>query len=204
MVENIDKKILESTSHYAINELKERVKELNCLYGLTNVVKDKNLSYNEILQKIVELIPPAWRYPEITCARIKIDSKEYKTKNFNETQWSQISNIIVDDKESGVLEVYYLEEKPQADEGPFLIDERRLIDAIADLIGKFVVDTHLKEELELSKKKSSKYQKALSVEVEKEKKYDWEVIIDLLIKTDPRTLLRLTRKMVYYLYRYEN
>jgi len=207
MIENIDKKILEGTTHYALNELKERVKELNCLYGLTNVVKDKNLSFDETLQKIVELIPPAWKYPEITCARIKINGKEFKTKNFNETKWSQISNIIIDDKEVGLLEVYYLEERPQADEGPFLLDERRLLDAITDLLGNFIVERLFKKELvlETQKKKTGRYQKALSIEPQEgDKKYEWEVMIDLLIKTDPRTLLRLTRKMVYYLYRYDN
>ena len=201
----IDKKITEGTTHYTIEELKERVKELNCFYGLTNIVKNSNLSFDEALQKIVELIPPAWKYPNITCARITIDSKQFKTQNFNETRWSQISNIIVEDMEIGVLEVYYLEERPQADEGPFLIDERRLIDAISDLIGRFVVESHVLDVSGTSKKKGSKYQKTLKIEgKDEEKKYDWEVIIDLLIKTDPRTLLRLTRKMVYYLYRFEN
>ncbi|KYK32350.1 MAG: hypothetical protein AYK22_07460 [Thermoplasmatales archaeon SG8-52-3] len=179
-----------TSSHYQTNELKERVKELDCLYGLTNIVKNKNLSLDEALQKVVKLIPPAWQYPEITCAKITIKNKEYKTENFKETKWSQISNIILDDKKIGVLEVYYLEKKPQLDEGPFLIEERRLIDAISDLLGQYIGEKKNKEVLIESKTA--------------EKKQDWEVIIDLLIKTDPRTLLRLTRKMTYYLFRYEN
>jgi len=185
-----EKKNSNSSSHYQTNELKERVKELDCLYGLTNIVKNKNLSLDEALHEIVKLIPPAWQYPEITCAKITIKNKEYKTDNFKETKWSQISNIILDDKKIGVLEVYYLEKKPQLDEGPFLIEERRLIDAISDLLGQYIGEKRVKEVLVESKTS--------------EKKQDWEVIIDLLLKTDPRTLLRLTRKMTYYLYRYEN
>jgi len=205
MIEKLDKKPSEGTTHYVIDELKERVKELNCLYGLTNIVKDKTLSFDEALQKVVELIPPAWKYPESTCARITIYDKEIKTKNFNETKWKQISDIIVDDKKIGDLEVCYLEEKPEADEGPFLLDERRLLDAITDLLGKFLVESHIKAELEKHRKKIDQRQKTLSIESkEEEKKHDWEVLLDLLSKTDPRTLLRLTRKMVYYLYRYEN
>ena len=88
------------------------------------------------------------------------------------------------------MEVYYLEEKPQFDEGPFLIEERRLIDAISDLVSKYIGERRIKETTDGAKAD--------------EKKQDWEVIIDLLIKTDPRTLLRMTRKMTYYLYRYEN
>ena len=190
MNKTIEKNISDSSSHYQTNELKERVKELDCLYGLTNIVKNTDLSLDEALNKILNLIPPAWQYPEITCAKITINNKEYKTKNFKETKWSQVSNIILDDKKIGVLEVYYLEKKPQIDEGPFLIEERRLIDAISDLLGKYIGEKRAKEVINESKIA--------------EKKQDWEVIIDLLFKTDPRTLLRLTRKMTYYLYRYEN
>jgi predicted nucleotidyltransferase len=209
---NKKKKITNSSSPYQIDKLKERIKELDCLYGLTNIVKDKNLSTDEALQKIIKLLPPAWQYPDITCTRVIIDNKEYKTNNFKETKWSQISNIIVDDKKIGVLEVYYLEEKSQLDEGPFLIEERRLIDAISDLLGKYVGERRIKEELGQQRKKLDYVEKFASgggrdslLESDiSEKKQDWEVIIELLIKTDPRTLLRITRKMTYYLYRYEN
>jgi len=187
---NNNKNLKDETSSNQVNELKERIKELECLYGLTDVVKDKRISTDDALKKILNLIPPAWQYPNITCARITIDDKEYKTENFKETKWSQISNIIIDDKKIGTLEVYYLEEKPKIDEGPFLIEERRLIDAISDLISKYIGERRIKEVLTGAKAD--------------EKKQDWEVIIDLLIKTDPRTLLRMTRKMTYYLYRYEN
>ena len=184
-----------------IDALKERVKELNCLYNLTKIVKDQSLSFDQTIQKIVELIPPSWQYPQITCARIIIGKKKYKTKNFKETKWSQKSNIISKEKKIGTIEVYYLVERQEIDEGPFLIDERRLIDAIADLMGKYVGEVQIKKELDKAEEKL-KSEKAI---VKKEYvKQDWEVIIDLLIKTNPRTLLRLTRKMVYYLYRYEN
>jgi pyruvate,water dikinase len=192
------------TSDYKIDALKERVKELNCLYSLTSVVKDNNLSFDEALQKIITLIPLAWQYPDITCAKITIGDKKYKTKNYKQTKWGQISNIISNNKKVGTLEVYYVEERPEIDEGPFLIDERRLIDAIADLIGKYYDDSKIKIELAKQLKEIDKYQITEESKSTEEKKQDWEVVIDLLIKTDPRTLLRITRKMVYYLYRFEN
>ena len=207
-----DKNNSNNSSKNKVDELKERVKELNCLYGLTNIVKDKTLTTNEALKKIINLIPPAWQYPEITCARITIDKNEYKTNNLKETKWNQISNIIVDDRKIGVLEVYYLKEKPTIDEGPFLNDERRLIDAIADLLGRYIGENRIKEELEQQRIKLDYAEKftlgggrgETTLDTQIERKQDWEVMIELLIKTDPRTLLRLTRKMTYYLYRYEN
>ena len=98
-----EKKSTNSLSHYRMDELKERVKELDCLYGLTDIVKDRNLTKDEALQKIIDLIPPAWQYPDITCTRITIEGEEYKTNNFKETKWSLVSNIILDDKKIGVL-----------------------------------------------------------------------------------------------------
>ena len=207
-----DENIIKTSTSNDINQLKERVKELNCLYGLTKIVKDSKLSIGEALQKIVELLPPSWQYPDLTCTRINLDKREFKTNNFKETKWSQISNIIADNNKIGVLEVYYLKEKPLMDEGPFLIEERRLIDAVSDFIGEFIKERRTKEELEHQRKKLDYAEKIMSEGEKKRssdaeiigKKQDWEVIIDLLIKTDPRTLLRITRKMTYYLYRYEN
>jgi len=193
-----DDETKEERYHNQIDALKERVKELNCLYNLTKIVKDKNISFKESLIKILDLIPPSWQYPDITCAKITIGNKELKTKNFKVTKWGQVSNIISDDKKVGVIEVYYLEERPEIDEGPFLIDERRLIDAIADLLGSYTSELKIRKELD-------KVEDVIKISEDKKvEKNDWEVIIDLLVKTDPRTLLRLTRKMVYHLYRYES
>ncbi|MCU0850800.1 MAG: nucleotidyltransferase domain-containing protein [Candidatus Thermoplasmatota archaeon] len=194
-----------------IHELKERVKELNCFYRITKIIRNSKLSIDEALQEIVKVIPPAWQYPEITCVRIYLEGREFKTDNFQQTEWKLDSRIVVDEKKIGVLEVFYLEEQPQANEGPFLTEERKLIDAISDLLSKFIEERRIKEELERQRQKLDYVEKMMKAEGDttlrfrsQEKKQDWEVILDLLAKTDPRTLLRLTRKMAYHLYRMEN
>jgi pyruvate,water dikinase len=194
-----------------IHELKERVKELNCFYRITKIVRNSKLSIDEALQEIVKVIPPAWQYPDNTCVRILLEGREFKTDNFLQTEWKQSSDLIVDEKNIGILEIYYTKEKPVANEGPFLTEERKLIDAIADLLSKFIEERRIKEELERQRQKLDYVEKMMKAEGEPtsrlrsdEKKQDWEVILDLLAKTDPRTLLRLTRKMAYHLYRMEN
>jgi pyruvate,water dikinase len=194
-----------------IHELKERVKELNCFYRITKIVRNSKLSIDEALQEIVKVIPPAWQYPDVTCVRILLDGREFKTDNFLQTEWKQSSDLIVDEKNIGILEVFYTEDRPIANEGPFLTEERKLIDAIADLLSKFIEERRIKEELERQRQKLDYVEKMMKAEGEPisklrsdEKKQDWEVILDLLAKTDPRTLLRLTRKMAYHLYRLEN
>ena len=209
----MDDKIIESTNGNMMRELKERVKELNCFYQITKVVNDSKLSIDEALQKIVNLMPPAWQFPETTCVRINLEGrKEFKTEKYKKTKWTQESDILIEEKKIGRLEVAYLEEKPHAADGPFLLEERRLIDAIASLLGKFIEERRIKEELEQQRKRLDYVQKIMKAEEKEiaaisktpEKKPDWEVILDLLVKTDPRTLLRMTRKMTYFLYRIEN
>ncbi len=120
------------------HELDERVKELNCLYGISELVAKPGISLDEIYQGIVNLIPPSWQYPNITCARIIIDSQEFLSVNFEETIWKQTANVNVHNKQHGILEVFYLEEKPEIDEGPFLKEERNLIKAIANKLGRII------------------------------------------------------------------
>ncbi len=131
----------------------ERVKELNCLYGIANLVEQKDISLEEILKGIVNLIPPSWQYPGITCARVIIHGREWRTDNFRETIWKQSCDIKVHGEPSGVLEVYYLGKNPEVDEGPFLKEERNLINAIAGLTGRIVERKQGEEALRTSEEK---------------------------------------------------
>ncbi|RLC00743.1 MAG: hypothetical protein DRI57_31935, partial [Deltaproteobacteria bacterium] len=127
--------------------LRQRTHELNCLYGISNLREKQDISLQEILQGVADLIPPSWQYPEITCARIIADGQEVRTENFRETGWKQISGIIVNGKYIGILEVCYLEEKPEKDEGPFLKEERSLIHAITERLGRIIERKRTEEEL---------------------------------------------------------
>jgi PAS domain-containing protein len=120
-------------------ELGERVKELNCLYGISALVEKPGVSLAEILQRTVELIPPGWQYPEITGARVALEGDEFRTVHFSESAaWQQSADIIVHGQPSGSVEVCYLEERPESDEGPFLMEERSLINAIAERLGEII------------------------------------------------------------------
>lgn len=192
--ESIEKERTIGLKDREMDELKERVKELNCFYAISEIVNDEDLSINEALQKIVETLPPSWQHEDIACARISVNGDEFKTENYEDMEWKQQSVIEIEGEIIGTLEVCYLEERPEMDEGPFLIEERRLINAISELLGRFVEERRVREELSIK-------EDGVKGKIEKQ---DWEVIIELLMKTDPRTLLRMTRKMVYHLYRHEN
>jgi len=126
----------EETLRKQMHDLGERMKELNCLYGISSLIEKPGSSLDEILQGTVDLIPPSWQYPEITCARLTLGKQEFKTKNFRESVWKQTSDIILLGERIGSLEVCYVEEMPEIDEGPFLKEERCLIDVIAEHLGR--------------------------------------------------------------------
>ncbi len=124
----------EETKRHA-HDLGERVKELNCLYTIASIVERPGVTIEEILQEAVNVIPPAWHYPGITCARITFGDREFKTENFRKSGWNMTGDIVVKGVRSGTLEVYYLEERPELDEGPFLAEERELLDAVTERLG---------------------------------------------------------------------
>ena len=114
-------------------ELSKRVKELNCLYELFNSTQsqiDYRIPVDGMIRETIELIPPAMQYPGETVVRAVLEEKEFKTENFRKTEWSLASDIVVRGEQKGFLEVCYLKEKPELDEGPFIKEERTLIDSV--------------------------------------------------------------------------
>ncbi len=121
-----------------LHDVGERVKELNCLYTIAKIAAVPDVSLDKLCQKTAEIIPPSWQYPEITCARIMVHDQVYKTANFKKTKWLQAADIIEYGNKAGTVEVYYLEESPVLYEGPFLKEERDLIEGIAERLGGWI------------------------------------------------------------------
>ena len=120
------------------SDLRERVKELTCLYGIARLVAQPGISLDDILQGAVELLPPAWLYPDITSAKIVVDERSYVTSEFKESAHQQIAEIVVDEKRRGMVQVCYLEERPELEEGPFMKEERHLLDTVAGEVGVII------------------------------------------------------------------
>lgn len=171
--------------------LNERVKELNCIYGIEEVLRKTDQTLDEALDQVVKLVPTGWQYPDICYAIIEYEEKVYQSAEFSKTIWVQRAEIIIRDKVSGFVEVYYLKYRPTADEGPFLKEERRLINTIADRLGHYLLHIKLHDmftSLETSGEKFFKDDKA-----------DWSVILDFLRRSDQKLYIRFSRRMMNYL-----
>jgi len=127
------------TSHQRTRDaLKERVKELGCLYGITRLAQRENLSAPELALGVAEELRRSWQYPELACARVVAEGCEHRTPGYRETPWAQSARVVIGAEEAGLVEVRYLKPCPPRDEGPFLAEERHLIDAVAELLGQIL------------------------------------------------------------------
>ncbi len=141
--------------------LRERIKELNCLYGVAQLAERHSDSIENLLQELVNFLPFSWHYPEITCARIVFNGKTYKSKDFKVTNWRQSSQIYMYNESVGEVTIVYLEERPPLDEGPFLREERILLDALAVRIGSLAIRISAELELQETNKQLVLERKAL-------------------------------------------
>ena len=144
---------MEETLTQQTHALKERIKEINCLYSISKIVEKADISLNEIYQAVIEVIPRSWQYPEITCAQLIINGKEFVTENYRQIPWKQSADIILYGERVGILSVGYREEKPPLYEGPFLREERSLLDAIAERLGRTSEQKQAEKALYKSEKK---------------------------------------------------
>ena len=187
-------------------ELMERKKELECLYKVSDILSDQSRPLDAIFQEIVDVLPDAFQFPNETRARLRYRARDFRTEGFISTPWCLTSGIKAKGKIIGNIEVFYLREKPKRDHGPFLKEEKKLLDSITQRLGRYLESTQADIELkryremltEISARGSSHEDKSDSKEGE------WRIILNVLLKTDPSTLFMITRKMIYYLSHYKD
>ncbi len=134
------------------HNLKERVKELGCLYAISGITAIPNIPITDVLKETIKIIPPAWQFPEITKVRITYDKIEYKSENFMESEWKLDAQININST-SLLIEVFLLEEKL------FLDEEVNLIKDIALRLKNFIEQSENKQEISLRDKITEMFHK---------------------------------------------
>ena len=120
------------------HDLNERVKELSTLYAVSRIVEQPGTSLDEILSEVARALPSGWRFPEDLVVRITIRGREFETEGFRETPWRQTAPIVASGETVGIVEVCYLHERPEEDEGPFLAEERAVLDTVTRRLGSMI------------------------------------------------------------------
>ena len=127
--------------------LKERGKELHCLQQIEQIIGANQGTLDDKLTKIVEAIPQAWLHSANTFARISWGLKVYKTGDLDRCHSVQSAQIRGNDNVYGCLEVGYSKHFAVAIEGPFLAEERVLLDTIATRLGSLIAGAITEEGL---------------------------------------------------------
>lgn len=148
-----NRKRAESERARLVQELSERVKELTVMYSVAHLAQMEDKSTLALIEEIASLLPPAWQYPGIAAARVQLGEVEFKTRNFRSSRWSQRAEFTATDGRKGAIEVVYLAERPPAAEGPFLVEERKLINGVAEALKGYWERKRLEAEvLEISER----------------------------------------------------
>ena len=139
------RKKIEKENELILLDLEKRVKELNCFYSLSEISEKHDNNIDLILKEMVTILPFSWQYPELACSRILYNEKEYKSAKFKTSKWKQSEDIIVNKIKSGKVEVYYSKNKHGNKMGPFIKEEKDLIKAITDRLGK-IAESNISED----------------------------------------------------------
>lgn len=178
-----------------LDDLKEREKELNCLYMVDEILGNQQLSISELFEGIIKVLSSGFRFPELCQAKIVYNNQCYKSTGFLDSPISKTCAIKADGKDIGLIEVVYTKKVPKAEEGYFLEKERMLIRAVADRIGQMIIFRQMKSVIngwELAKTEKTG--------IGTENGYnEWQVILDFLRQSDHESLAYICRKMTNYL-----
>jgi hypothetical protein len=174
-----------------LDNLRERAKELSCLYHVHDLTSDTERLPDEVCRELLDAIPPGWQYPDSCWVKITVDTQIYEPPLVTETPWVMRSPIHVMGKPVGAIEIFYDRPYPPADDGPFLKEERKLLDTIAARLGQYLSERRMRSML--------RHWHVSLEQLPSEDRREWRIIIEFLRRTDPPLLSRISRRMINYM-----
>ena len=136
-----------------MGDLKERVKELECLYSISHLLENETASLDQILRGMVLLIPPALRYPDLACVRLELDGLDIRSGDFSSTSSKRTSDIKIRGVKRGRLEIAYQDDRLKDENEALQEEEKRLLEAVAERIGTTAERYQVRQSLMQSEKK---------------------------------------------------
>ncbi len=174
-----------------VGTLEEQVKELNCMYRIEELLYQPETPLEETLERLVQIIPSGFQYNEDCQAELAYREMTFRSKKYEETEWSLSSDIVVRENVIGWIKVCYLHEHPELDIGPFLAEEHELLKNVAYRVGQHLM--YIKLKMVFNQWENTKS------DITKKRAGEWQVVLELLRRTDPDLFIRISRKMLNYL-----
>ncbi len=112
--------------------LGKRASEQSCLHAVFRATEDLSLDPHAMFRAVLSLLPPGWSQPEAFAARIEWDGHVFASPSYPaEPAASQEAALSVEGVLRGRLVVAYRSPQPLRFEGPFLREERELLELVA-------------------------------------------------------------------------
>lgn len=166
----------EKDKNISVEMLAERAKELECLYLIDKALTKESIS--DMLLEIVDVTTTGFRYVDACVVTVCLDNKVYSKKNQLHDGHEIRADIKVNDKVRGYIKASYPCDIAYKGESAFLIQETKLLNAIADRISQNIFQRQFVT-LGMSKN-------------------NWETIIELLQNTDHVMLLHVCEQMLAF------
>ncbi|MDY0109736.1 MAG: PEP/pyruvate-binding domain-containing protein [Candidatus Krumholzibacteria bacterium] len=176
------------SSEPLFSALRERAKELNCVYEIESILAREDKTQDEALQAVAELLPTGLQYDDIAAASIDVGATSYHGSRFQPTHWMMEAPILMQGEPAGRIRVCYLEARPVEALGPFMLEEERLLRSVADRLGHYL----------LYKRVRRLWQRmdAAGRDPDHAAEKGWQVVMRMLKGTDPQLARRIGRKML--------
>jgi PAS domain S-box-containing protein len=158
-----EKKKSEQTYSELTANLNQKIKQLNCLYDITDISGVPGITFEDIMEKSLEIIPVGLRYSHDIGVQIVFDKTTYSSKNFIDSPWSYSVPIKVQKKKLGYIKVAYVEEKPNINKDPFHFNEKILLKNISEKFGKIIESKNLERVLRENQQKLEEVQRIAKI-----------------------------------------
>jgi len=170
-----------------VSSLRERAKELNCLYDVEKLLNAPDREPAEVYQSVAEVIAPGLQFPDICEVCLEMEGERYVSSDFAETDWCIGREIEVQGERVGRISVYYTAPRSIVDDGPFLKEEVQLLGSLADRLGQYALFLRLQDMRETWR---------VVRDESPSKTPEWRIVLDMILQSDKTLYLRLSRKML--------
>jgi len=137
--------------------LRERIKELHCLYDVLELTTSDDQSLDRVYQRVVEILPASLQHDQDAVACIHANGATFVSSDWREPVTSLTSPIYQSGEAVGTVSAGYLSIQDDVDdgEGPFLPEERALLDGVAAHISRMLTNRHMAATLDQSNRLES-------------------------------------------------
>jgi two-component system NtrC family sensor kinase len=125
------------------HKLRERVKELNCLYEISKVAVASKNDIKALATRTLKIIPLAMQYPYLAEIEIKIGDSSFSTNHFKSNKIKIRAALVIDRKVYGSIEIGYRKGSKNI---LFLPEEKRLLKAVAQEFSLFLKTASTEED----------------------------------------------------------